>query len=518
MQRLGLTQLVCLCLALSGGLEAATPSASPVPAGSRVKELSLEECLRLALEHNYDIQYARYQPKISETLLSGAYSYYDPTLNASAQQIKSTQRGFFDPTTGVQAPDTIATVDQYSTGLRGQLPTGLQYDIGWDVTFNRGQRDFFGLPGNFANYNVDLGIRMTQPLLRNFWIDSGRAQILINRKDLKISRYDLLFQIMRTVLAVQQGYYDLIAARDNVRVQEIAVELAERLVAENKKKVQVGTLAPLDEKQAEAQAASSRAALITARAQVKVAENNLKNIITDHYEQWQALTLRPAQKLLAIPEDFSLAQSWFNALTLRPDFNRLKTQLERQGILVRLRHNQVFPSLNLVGSYGRSGIDQAQPLRGRASLNEAFSQVWNGDNPRYSFGAVFSIPLENRGARKNYQAAKQQLEQMEIQIRQLHQQIIVEVDNAIKLAQAAYESVQATRQAREYAEIALQAEQKKLDNGKSTSFNVLQFQRDLTAARSQEINALADYNKALAELYFREGTILQKNGITVKVK
>jgi outer membrane protein TolC len=135
--------------------------------------------------------------------------------------------------------------------------------------------------------------------------------------------------------------------------------------------------------------------------------------------------------------------------------------------------------------------------------------------PSWSYGAQLSIPLGNITARNRYKSSKAQKAQALLTLKRLEQDILVEVDNAVKLAQANFERIQATREARDYAEAALLAEQKKLENGKSTSFVVLSLQRDLTLRRSQEIRALADYNNALSGLSFSEGRTLERNGLTV---
>jgi outer membrane protein TolC len=128
------------------------------------------------------------------------------------------------------------------------------------------------------------------------------------------------------------------------------------------------------------------------------------------------------------------------------------------------------------------------------------------------------VPLTFRADRARHKEAKTLLEQSKLDLKIVHQNVLIGIDDAMKAARAAYERVQATRAAREFAQVALDAEQKKLDNGRSTSFVVLQLQRDLTDARAQEIDALSDYNTALSALYFREGTILKKNNVHVEIE
>jgi outer membrane protein TolC len=252
----------------------------------------------------------------------------------------------------------------------------------------------------------------------------------------------------------------------------------------------------------------ARANLFAAERDVLLREYILNRLITDNFEKWQDTRLEPAEKLLAIPETFDRGEAWINALEKRPDYASVKLQLERQGIQVKLRKNQLYPSLDLVGSYGRSGLDTL--------FGGSISDIERADNPTHTYGVVLSVPLFNQLERNRYRSAKEVENQLELEIKRIHQEILAGVDDAMTQAQSAFEQIPARRQAKTYAEQALDAEQKKYENGKSTSFFVLEFQRDLTSARAEEIRSLADYNRSLAEFYFSEGTILERNNILIE--
>jgi outer membrane protein TolC len=212
---------------------------------------------------------------------------------------------------------------------------------------------------------------------------------------------------------------------------------------------------------------------------------------------------------LVLAETYDRSESWLNALTKRPDFNSAKVALEQQGIVVKLRFNQVFPALDLIGGYGVGGTDFN-------SFSDSVDALEDRDNNEWTVGARLSIPLGNRAARNNRKIAKESFKQIELQLHQLKETILIDVDNSITFAESSYQQIPARRSAREFAQEALDAEQKKMDNGRSTSFFVLQFQRDLTSAQSEEIRALTEYNKAVAEFYFSEGTILERNSILIE--
>ncbi|MBI3851846.1 MAG: TolC family protein [Verrucomicrobia bacterium] len=508
-----------------------------------LRPMSLQECVLQAVQHNLDVQIKRFSPDISRYTLAASYGGYDPFATFSGEHDYSLSPGGLDPQGRPFAGNEIDT-DRFSTGLQGLLPWGLTYNVGGTLSDQYGTRpstaidpskqtvvtnSFFDInssntvsflstnfgtmptrdPFETTSGNAGL-LQLRQPLLKNFWIDSTRLQIFLNKRNVQLSELDLRFQIMNTVTAVEQAYYDLIFALENVKVQEKALELAERLAAENKKRVEVGALAPLDEKQSESQVASSRADLLAALGNRDTQQRVLKNLLSDDYSKWEDVVVQPKETLLAMPQSFNKQDSWKKGLSLRPDVLQAKISVEKQGYVVRFQRNQMYPQLDLIGSYGFAASSQ--------EFSGAFDQFRRRDNPFYSYGAAMTIPLGNTSARNNYKAAKATKEQIALELKQMEQNVLIGIENAIAVAKTSFERVAATREARTYAEAALDAEQKKLENGKSTSFLVLQAQRDLTARSSEEIRALADYNKALAQLALGEGTTLERNKLSVEIK
>ena len=459
----------------------------------------------MALDKNLDIQIRRLQPTIDLYNLDATRGYYDLTFNLNATHRFNSSPGSPDPNSRLFGESSDSFTESYGPSFTQQLGTGGRVTLNGDVIRRSGS--------SFTNgysYGTDAGISLTQPLLKNAWIDATRQTILVNKRTLKIDELALRNQVMTTVNSVQQAYFELVFARDNVRVQEASLGLAEKLLADNKRRVEVGALAPLDEKQSESQVAARRSDLISARRDLEIQVNNLKNLIGDDFGAWATTALEPADKLLALAQTLNVQDSWRHSLALRPDLQQAREQIERQNIVLRYNHNQLFPSLDLTLTYGHNGIGQTLPT--------GLNGIQRGDNQFYSYGFVLSFPLSNRTAKNNYKSGKLTKELLLLEFKRLEQGIIVEIDNAVKQAQTAYEKIEATRQARLYAEAALDAEQKKLENGKSTSFFVLQLQRDLSAARSAEIRALADYNKSLSTLSKSEGTTLEKANIGLEFK
>jgi outer membrane protein TolC len=264
-------------------------------------------------------------------------------------------------------------------------------------------------------------------------------------------------------------------------------------------------MAPLDEKEAQSQVASSRASLIGAQAAVALAQNALKRLITDRFESETVPDIQPSDTLDVSPTPLDLQASRDRGLRLRPDLNQLNLALENRKLNIRFQRNQLYPQLDLVGNLGYIGNGP--------EMSDAIGQVSDRSAPFHAMGAVLTMPLSNRRARENYRVVKDQREQVELQVRQLRQEIVVQIQDGIQSAQSSFERVGATLEARQFAEAALSAEERKLANGKSTSFIVLQLQQRLTSARFDELRARADYSKALSNLRLREGSTLMHHQI-----
>ncbi len=488
---------------------------SMVPAAEVAeRQLSLADCITLALEHNFDIQIDRFNPIIAESNLRIVYADYDPLLTLQADHAYNQDPGGRDERGDYQG--RVTDSDNLSGSIRGLLPGGMNYNIG---AFGRdsygneprlfqqiapdGSTNVVTRLSPFENSQAQLFVgELRQPLLKNFWIDGTRLNVRLRKKDLRISDLNLRLRLINTVSSVEQAYYDLIAGRENVKSAAIAFELAKKLYEENKKRVEVGTMAQLDERQAQAQMAANDAAVIEAQRSVDFTQNVLKNLLTDNFEEWHPVVIVPAEPLLALPEALDDRRGWDQAFQLRPDLHALILDTEKRDLTTRYLRNQLFPQLDVFGSIGWQGNGE--------EFNDSFAQVGEGSAPRHAYGAVLSFPLGNRRARENYRASKDERSQAELRLRQFRQQVMVGVSDAIQQAQSSFQRVGATKAARQFAEEALAAEEKKLENGKSTSFEVLRIQRDLTQARFDETRALTDYNKALATVRQRQGTTLLK--------
>jgi outer membrane protein TolC len=472
------------------------------------RAMALQDCIQEALQHNLDVQIERYSPRISLYNLHAAYGGYDPLLNISGQHNYNVSPGSFANLTNT--PSSTSDENSFKSDIGGVLPWGLQYDFSGNISEQYGQYGSSTPPPiPFDSSGGSIGVSLTQPLLKNFWIDDTRLTIRVAKNRLKYSEQGLRQQVITSVTAVENAYYELIYAQDNVKVQQEALKLAQTQLDQDNQRVQIGTLAILSVQQDEAQVATSRANLIAAQSTLNTDQNTLKNLLTDEYSRWHDMDIQPTATLEAPLQLFDLQDSWSKGMTERPDLLQARLNVEQQGIQLKYYRNQLFPELDLIGSYGFNGASR--------EYSGTFNQYNEGNSPFYSYGAQMKVPLSNIGPRNQYKSTKATLQQIMLQLKQFEQNVLVEIDNAVKQAQSNYQSVEATKQARIYAEAALDAEQKTYAVGKATTFEVLQYQNNLTAARSQEIRALANYNEALASLTQQEGSTLERFGIRIEI-
>ena len=486
-------------------------------ASAATRPMSLQDCIQAALRHNLDVQISRYDPQIQLFTLNANYGGYDPTLSLSGQYSYD-KSGAFIQDNQIVLPTTSKS-DSFSGGFSGGTPWGMTYNLGsgsqngGPANFSEtwGQKSLGTFTTNFDSSSGSVGLTLTQPLLQNFWMDKTRLGIRVGKNRLQYSEQGLRLQLINSINQVENAYYELIYAQENLKVQEEALVLAQTQLDQDRQRVQIGTLSPLDVQQDEAQVATSKANLITAQYTLAANQNTLKNLLTDQYRQWHETDVQPTESITNAPlQLFDLQDSWNKGMNMRPDLVQSRLNVEQQGIQLKFDYNQLFPELDLIGSYGFNGSGK--------EYSDVFSQINEANRPFYSIGGQLTMPLSNIGPRNSYKASKVTMQQLLLKLKQFEQNVMVEIDNAVKNARSTYESVGATRQARIFAEAALDAEQKRYAVGKSTTFTVLQLQNTLTADRGQEIRALANYYEALATLAQKEGSTLQRYRIDVEIK
>jgi outer membrane protein len=488
--------LAARCVA--GAYEATNATASVTNA---TFSLTLRDCVERALQNNLDIKVQRIVPALSSWGVVSAQSAYDPTLTGSTGYQDSSA-----PTTPERARSLgLSALQQQNwnsqLGLNGYLPSG-----GTLALSTSDDRQSGTLNSNFV-YTGTTTLSLTQPLLRDFLIDNSRLQIRLARKqhDSDVQRF--INQVITSVTAVQNAYYELVFAIENYKAKLEDLSQARQLLDETRRKVQIGVSSPLEVTTAESGVASREEALILAERTIKDNENALKLLISQDVSEFHGVSLVPVDYPVVEMVETDVARSIRTALEMRPDYLISKLAVESQNIQVKFNRNQLWPSIDLNGSYGWSGIGGA--------FNDPYRSVGKPENATWAGGVSITIPLGNRQARSSYERARLQSEQLLLQLKQLEQQIVIAVDNAVGHVQTNLKSVEAASVARRLAEESYRAERTKLQAGTSTTLNVLTQESNLADARSAEIRARASYSESLVALAQAEGTTLQRNNIVL---
>jgi len=474
-----------------------------------VLPLSLGEAIQFALGKNFTLQVEEFSPQIAQARQLTASGRFDPTLQVSytydenRQELRTLTSTLDVPTPVPGEPDpelfALRGGQELDASVSGLLPTGTTYSLGASVDVDG---DSQRAP-QFDRYNSFAGLNLTQPLLRNFGTDVNLAAIRIARANYAISQWQLRSQIIDIVTRTVFVYNDLYFSIRNLEVERQSSELALQLVRDNEKRAEIGVMSPLDVVQAQADLASREERMLVAERDILDNQNFLKQLVTDDIASFldtRVVISRPPGNLDFLPErdeDFPLA------FELRPDYRQALLDIQKRNINVIFTRNQALPRLDLIGSLGVNGIS--------TDLSDSISRLGSDDtrNLAWAVGAVFSVPIPNRTGQGEVQAAQLEIAQALVSLKRLEQTILLEVDNAAGQIVTTLKRIDASRAAREFAQRTLEAAQTRLASGTTTTFEVLQFQRDFAAAQIAEVRAFTDHNKAVAEYARVTGTTLR---------
>jgi outer membrane protein TolC len=416
-----------------------------------------------------------------------------------------------------------------SLGIQKGFTSGGTASLSWNTTYqNINDPLYLYNPATYSNINLTF----TQPLLQGFgWAVNGRY-IRIARNNRNVSQDVFKQQVISTVYAVIRLYWDLVSLMEDVRVRGEAVSSADRLLADTRQSLTEGTAASIDVSRAQAEVFRRQRDLDVARTLVRLQNQILKDYIT-------RTALDPVVAATEIvPVDHpqfieneklpALEDLFATGLRLRPDLAQARLQLENSQISLRGSRNAVLPQLNLVASAQNNALvgdpnplvlglpGSASPVPNPfflGSYSDATRQLFHRDFPDYGAGLSLNIPLANRSARADVARDQLQLRQQQIRLRELEKQVQLEITNALVAVQQSRDTYRAAQQERTFEEESVQAETERLTVGASTSYLVIQYQRDLIAARSAEVSALSSYVEAKAALQRAIGTILDENGV-----
>lgn len=452
-----------------------------------------------------------------------ALPLYDPALTAEVLGGRSSTpeaNTFITRSTNLTASSFTGNF-----GYVQGFSTGAQINAGFQNTY----QDQNSVGNIFNPYSLSsLGVTVTQPLLRGFGRELNRRFIRIAKNSEKLSDYVFQQQLIVTVSGVIRLYDDLVSMNADLRVKQETLAAAQRLLEDNRNKVEQGTLAPIEATRAEAQVAAAQQDLINSEGYVRQQELILKNVLSRNWDEEPLVhdaRIIPTDTLSLDPLPAqSPAEISAQALENRPDYQAAKIQLTNTQINLEGTKNELLPELNLVGNYQASGIAGGfNPTSGAiatlpgvgGNYGTVLDQILRGTYPTFSVGISLNLPVRNRIAQSDLARDQLQVRQTQVRLKQLQNQVRAEVEDALIALQrtrAAYEAATLTTKLQEQS---LEIEQEKFDVGLSTSFLVIQYQSYVAQARSTEVAALDAYAKARTQYERTIGMTLVNHDISI---
>lgn len=497
-------------LILLGLMVAGTGAAWGQTAGGdagQARRLSMDEAVALALENNLDLQVERISPQVQDLSVAQVRTGYTPTFTSNINWNDQTQ-----PPVSLLAGNNLkitTNTSRYEFGVGALNRFGGNYNVSLNnnrVTTNN----------IFTNFNPQLAanvsLNYTQPLLRNFKIDGTRQQLLISQKTREISGVQLQQSIALTARNVKTAYYDLVFAISNLGVQQQSLDLARQSLKDSRARVEIGTVAPIDLVQGESEVAQREESVILAEAAIARAEDRLRTLVFNPGQPdfWR-IRIEPADAVAfrAIPVDTDAAIT--RALQSRTDLVASRKQLESNDVNIRFFKNQTMPDINASLTYFAQGVGGTSFVRGTGSFpgpiigqveksfGNTLKDMFTGNFPTWTLGVQVSYPLGQANTEAALARARLQDQQARKQLQSQELQVASQIRELARQVQTNAKRVDATRASRTLAERRLDAEEKKLAAGTSTSFLVFQAQRDLNQARNNELSALLDYSKSAVD-------------------
>lgn len=549
--------------------------------------LSLEDAIAVALENNLDIELSRYGPQIAQAdylraraggllrgvptaVRAGATSALSQAGGGGGQGTGGTggqglggqqdAGGTVITQTGVQVPNldpvfffastyghasrpqanTITTgltalvfdSRSWQSGYQQSFLTGTTVSMGWN---NNNVRTNNPLNDLNPNTSSNLQLQLSQRLLQGFGLAVNNRNIRVAQNNVRVS--DLVFkqQVMTTLAGVVNLYWDLVSFNEDLKVRKQALDVAVKFYEDNKKQVEIGTLAPIEIVRAEARVAQAQQDLTNAETSLLQQETILKNALSRTGVASPTIAdarVIPTDALTQPMHDTieNLKELVDRALTQRPDLQQAHIQMASTRIGIAGSRSQLLPSLDVNASFQNNALTgdtntvviPGRPFPPRSpdpffigGYGNALAQLFRRNFPDYSVGFQLNIPINNRTARADYIRDQLQLRQQQLNLQRSINDMRVNVQNALTAliqAKARYEAAVKERQLQEQT---LDAENKKYALGASTAFQVVQTQRDLAQAQASEVAALANYSRARVQLDLNTASILDKYGVDV---
>lgn len=464
--------------------------------GGQAFNVGIQDSILKALENNPTVTIQRIQSQLTSSSVEEQRAAFDPELNVSANRSKTKTEAQL----GTRPEPLQLTTERsrISVGVSETLPTGTTLSLSSDMS------------GSVSSLYTDqasgsLQLSLTQSLLRGFGTGPNLASLRQAKIDVDISNYELRAVAENLVAGVEKAYWNLYLAREKIEIQMESLALAEQQLNESIERVAVGKLAEIELAAVNAEVASRREFLIDAQASYEKARLQFLYLLNPQGENmWTMMPQTSDEPFIPTDAMDEIAIHEQLGLKFRADLQQARLSMEKGELEVQQTKNGLLPRLDFFINYGKS------------SYAESFSDATPDPGSPYSSlssGLILSIPFSNRSAKAKYARSVQSVEKMELSLKNMERLVELDIRSAYIEAVKSRQMIEATKVTRELHEKKMDAELEKFRVGKSTNILVLQAQRDFTAAKVDESEAMVGYLKALINLYQMQGTLLERRGI-----
>ena len=486
-------------------------------ADDETAQVTLQEAVLIGLKNNPGIEVDRLEPFRAAEETMNEKSVFDPTLNLQFNKDYTIDpRG--SSSSNFSTPLQITRNHDYNLSLKKLLRTGAQLEISF---LNNRLVSNFPTQVLKPQYRPHLGLGLSQPLLRDFgWgLTTIFVRIAENRETATV--FDYKTRLSQLIQRITEAYWGAIFAKENLKVQQKGVELAEALLKGAEARVRTGVLPPVAVTEAQAEKARREELVIIAENDLEIARTNLRLTLNlNPNNTFLPRKIEPAEAPSAEPFKIDRVQSLEGALTHRPEILSVNLTVQNQALQARYAENQLLPRLDLKAGAGLVGLagelkpGETNPFPGNYS--KSLVRLGSGDFYNYSVGVVLQIPFGNGKARSQYSQARIELDQAKARQRDLISQVTLDVEKALGNVEANFKRIQTTRLSRQLAEENLRAQEKRYQVGLVTQKDVIDFQSKSLDAQGAELRAITDYNNSLSGLRLAEGSLLDYYNVTVE--
>jgi outer membrane protein len=488
-------------------------------------ELSLRNYLELVVANNPDVIVQKLSVQFNRDAITRAYGVFDPLAIASF----STTRTIIPTGSLLQGATTLNTLSQpFTLGFQQTLETGTQYAI----NFNNIKTS---TNSSFSTFNPELNsainFSVTQPLLRGRGLFINMLPVTIARSRLRAADYAFQDQLIQLTAAAESAYWDVVGARENLRVQQESFKLADAALTRAQKELELGATSPLEIYQPQANRANAELQVSQAQYQLAQFEDALRRQIgvdLDAKIRELPIVLTATLEPPATSTKVDPEQAVTNALKMRPDLKNVVQSIDADDLSIRQTNDNLRPNLALTAQYGSSGLGgiyypgtnilnptaPVVPIPG--GLGDALAGTFGFSNPTYGFGLSLQLPIKDRATAANLADALVQKRIDAYRQRSTEETIRLQVLTAIQLLNSSKEGVRIGTIARDLAKKRVDADQKRYELGAITLFFLLASQGDFITAESNLVNQIINYRRSELNLLQRTGQLLEERGIVLE--